>query len=68
MDIYINAVRPIRRSIMKRDPVCKKKVEGDKHKTAFRGKDYCFCSKDCKEKFEKSPSSYAVIDDSEMPA
>jgi YHS domain-containing protein len=53
---------------MKKDPVCKKEIKDSKHQAKFRGKDYCFCSRDCKEKFEKSPASYAVIDDSEMPA
>lgn len=33
------------------------------NKSTFLEKTYCFCSKDCKEKFDKNPELYAGDDD-----
>jgi len=43
-----------------KDPVCKKKIKrADAVDTSeYEGKLYYFCSKDCKDKFEKNPSKY----------
>jgi Cu+-exporting ATPase len=46
---------------MTTDPVCGMKVD---EKTApahsqYAGKNYSFCSDDCRKKFEKSPEQYA---------
>jgi YHS domain-containing protein len=46
---------------MTKDPVCKMEVDA---KTAaatstYRGQTYFFCSKGCKEKFDRDPEKYA---------
>jgi YHS domain-containing protein len=53
---------------MAKDPVCEVEVEGNEYQTYYRGTNFCFCSTECKETFDKSPEDYVVIDDSEMPA
>jgi YHS domain-containing protein len=45
------------------DPVCGMTVDTkDAQKTAYKGKTYYFCSRDDKEKFDKSPDKYAKAD------
>src|SRR3974390_116829 len=42
------------------DPVCRMPVQTAKAKTAvYGGTVYYFCSRDCREKFEAAPQSYA---------
>ncbi|MEM0287506.1 MAG: YHS domain-containing protein [Nitrososphaerota archaeon] len=42
------------------DPVCKMKVDeiNAKYKSRYMDKDYYFCSKSCKDKFDKEPKAY----------
>jgi len=50
------------------DPVCGKTVFTDKAKTSLHdGLVYFFCSTECREAFEISPSKYAEKDDGTMP-
>lgn len=46
---------------MTKDPVCGMQVDENKaqHKTQYGGKQYNFCSADCKRKFEEKPEQYA---------
>ena len=45
------------------DPVCGMTVDTKAaEKTAYKGKTYYFCSRDDKEKFDKSPDKYAKAD------
>jgi len=46
---------------MTKDPVCGMQVDENKaqHKTQYGGKQYNFCSADCKKKFEEKPEQYA---------
>ena len=56
---------------MAKDPVCEVEVEGNEYQTYYRGANFCFCSLQCKQVFDKAPDEYAdaaVVDDSEMPA
>lgn len=50
---------------MTRDPVCRMQIkEGDVTETReFLGKTYYFCSKRCKETFDKDPAKYAHKED-----
>ncbi len=42
------------------DPVCKMPVnDKSAFRSEYKGKSYLFCSKQCKEKFDKSPEAYA---------
>ena len=42
-----------------RDPVCKMEVKGDSKITSnYKGKEYQFCSEDCKKAFELAPEKY----------
>lgn len=43
---------------MAKDPVCGMDVEEGKLCSTHEGKKYCFCSKACKEEFDKNPSKY----------
>jgi YHS domain-containing protein len=42
------------------DPVCKMSIEEEKAAatSSYKGKTYYFCSKPCKEDFDKDPESY----------
>jgi YHS domain-containing protein len=43
-----------------KDPVCGMAVEAAKAKSSvYGGETYCFCSNDCRERFEAEPASYA---------
>ncbi len=45
------------------DPVCGMTVDTkDAQKSTYKGKTYYFCSRDDKEKFDKSPDKYAKAD------
>jgi YHS domain-containing protein len=45
------------------DPVCGMTVDTkDAQKSAYKGKTYYFCSRDDKDKFDKSPDKYAKAD------
>lgn len=46
---------------MTKDPVCGMNVDEKtaKAQTQYAGKQYSFCSEDCKAKFEKQPEQYA---------
>ncbi|MFO7688276.1 MAG: L-lactate dehydrogenase [Desulfobacterales bacterium] len=46
---------------MVRDPVCGMEVEESeaRQKARHMGENYCFCSKDCKTKFDKNPQKYS---------
>ena len=45
------------------DPVCGMTVDTkDAQKSAYKGKTYYFCSRDDKEKFDKTPDKYAKAD------
>jgi len=43
---------------MAKDPVCGMDVEEGTICSTHEGKKYCFCSKACKDEFEKNPSKY----------
>lgn len=43
---------------MAKDPVCGMDVEGGKICSTYEEQKYCFCSKMCKESFDKDPSKY----------
>jgi YHS domain-containing protein len=41
------------------DPVCKMKIENEcKISSTYKGKEYHFCSNDCKKAFEIAPEKY----------
>ena len=42
------------------DPVCGMKIEDSKAagKSTFEGRDYYFCAKSCKTKFDQNPQQY----------
>jgi Cu+-exporting ATPase len=42
-----------------KDPVCGMTVTNEDICTTYDGKHFCFCSKSCYEKFDKSPEQYA---------
>jgi YHS domain-containing protein len=45
---------------MARDPVCKMQVdEQNAPKSEYKGREYHFCSLDCKEQFDNNPERYA---------
>jgi Cu+-exporting ATPase len=46
---------------MTKDPVCGMKVDekNSQYQTQYGGKNYNFCSQDCKTKFEQRPEQYA---------
>lgn len=47
------------------DPVCGMTIDTkDAQTSQYKGKTYYFCSKDDKEKFDKSPAKYASADSS----
>lgn len=45
---------------MTTDPVCGMKIDdkNPKAQTSYDGKNYSFCSEDCKRKFEQNPERY----------
>ena len=53
---------------MVRDPVCGMEVDESeaRHRARHMGKNYCFCSKDCKVKFERNPEKYSNIPEDEV--
>ncbi len=42
------------------DPVCGMEVDPEtaEYRSAYKGKDYYFCSFDCKQQFEQEPEAY----------
>ncbi|KKQ81425.1 MAG: hypothetical protein UT77_C0001G0243 [Candidatus Daviesbacteria bacterium GW2011_GWC2_40_12] len=44
-----------------KDPICGMKVnlEKTKYKSTYEGKEYGFCSENCKAEFDKNPYQYA---------
>ena len=47
---------------MQKDPVCGAEVDPQTAvKDVNEGKDYYFCSEDCRQKFEEDPSSYKTF-------
>ena len=46
---------------MTKDPVCGMQVDehNSQYQTQYGGKQYNFCSADCKKKFEQQPEKYA---------
>ena len=46
---------------MSKDPVCGMQVDekNPQFQSQYAGKQYTFCSEDCKKKFEKDPQHYA---------
>lgn len=46
---------------MQTDPVCGMQVDDQNanSKSQYQGKDYFFCSSDCKRKFDEQPQQYA---------
>ncbi len=46
---------------MKTDPVCGMQVDDQNSpvKSQYQGKDFYFCAKDCKKKFDLKPEQYA---------
>ena len=43
-----------------KDPVCGMEVlASSKFRSAYKNKEYFFCSSSCKEKFDKEPKNYA---------
>ncbi len=47
---------------MEKDPVCGMEVDKNKaqEKANYQGKTYWFCSKQCRQEFEKNPQRYAT--------
>ncbi|MFH0768637.1 MAG: YHS domain-containing protein [Chloroflexota bacterium] len=44
---------------IERDPVCKMKVSEEcQIRSTYKGKEYHFCSKDCKKAFDIAPDKY----------
>ncbi len=44
---------------MKVDPVCGMEVdERSEHRAIYKGRIYFFCSRECKEEFERDPEAY----------
>lgn len=45
---------------MKKDPVCKTKVddENTENQSSYQDNTYYFCSTDCKKQFEDNPNKY----------
>ena len=51
--------KPILIDSVKTDPVCKMKVKQPaKHTSTYQKKEYWFCAKGCKLKFDKTPEKY----------
>ena len=52
---------------MNRDPVCGMQVDSSQtqHHTMYQGKEYSFCSSDCKQTFDKNPQRYATTRESQ---
>lgn len=46
---------------MTKDPVCGKQVDenGAPATSSHQGKEYSFCGRDCKNKFDQNPQQYA---------
>ena len=46
-----------------RDPVCEMKVDKDRCKftSTYKGKEYRFCSEDCKKAFDAAPRKYVKV-------
>ncbi len=42
-----------------KDPICGMEVQNTKFKSTYKGKQYAFCSGNCKVTFDKSPDKYA---------
>lgn len=42
-----------------KDPVCGMELTDSKIKSKYQGKEYSFCSNECKLEFEKDPAKYA---------
>lgn len=49
------------------DPVCGMEVEEAQFKSLYRGKVYYFCSRQCKEAFDKDPEKYLKEGPKGMP-
>ena len=45
--------------MMAKDPICGMEVKEENLCSTYEGKKYCFCSRSCKDTFEKDPSRYA---------
>lgn len=64
MDKFINASKLIYNRVIdvfsRIDPVCGMQVDPVKsiYKTIYKGEVYCFCSRLCKDSFEKDPEHY----------
>ena len=43
---------------MAKDPVCGMEVEEGRNCSEYGGRKYCFCSEDCKQRFEQEPTKY----------
>ena len=52
---------PEMKSHQVRDPVCGAQMneQDAAAKTTFQGREYHFCSEECKDKFDRSPKQYA---------
>jgi Cu+-exporting ATPase len=52
----------LRRRAMAKDPVCGMTVDEDRAgaRSEYQGQTFYFCSQDCKNKFDKSPETYAA--------
>lgn len=47
-------------AIKTKDPVCGQDVTGKATAcSSFEDKQYCFCSEECKEKFDRDPSAFS---------
>jgi len=49
-------------SSMAKDPVCNMDVDENNtsYFSAYKGKTYYFCAKDCKERFDKDPEKFLI--------
>ncbi|MFA5038797.1 MAG: YHS domain-containing protein [Candidatus Omnitrophota bacterium] len=43
---------------MKKDPVCGMDIEKEENCIDHNGEHFCFCSKECRDKFVEAPEKY----------
>lgn len=60
MKLYKPRIKGTEVEMLAKDPVCGMSVDERRavYKTEYKGKTYFFCSRGCKETFEKNPEKY----------